>query len=190
MLALLGVAGGIALVTVDLNLPPSSAVLFGVIGVGGLTWAGYLVSRKFRPPQFGWPLVATLLVLYAGVVLIGFPVFRETRPGADLGVWLQARVAPDDHIVIYRQGRWKASLRFYAEHPVQQTDQKEELLATWTSPGRTYAVLIESDLDALKQAGLPVIEVHSERAIVGTTGSLLRTQIWGRVLVVTNKPPD
>ena len=187
VLAAIGVVGGVALATVDLNLPIFSAAIFAAISIGGLSWVGYLLTKTLRPSRAGWPLVATLLVLYSGVVLVGFPVFKETRPGADLGVWLQSRADPTDHIVIYRQGRWKASLRFYAQHPVQQTELSEELLATWTSPGRTYAVMIESDVEALRQAGLPIIEVHSEPAVIGTKGRYLRTQIWGKVVIVTNR---
>ena len=188
VLALVGVTGGVVLASIDLNLPMASAVLFAAIAAGGIWWAWTMIARRFRPSPIGWPLVVTLLVLYSGAVLIGFPVFKETRPGAELGLWLQAHVQADDHIVIYRQGRWKASLRYYAQHPVQQTEVKDELLATWTSPGRTYAVMVESDLEALKQAGLPVIEVNSEPAIIGTKGRYLREQIWGKVVIVTNQP--
>ena len=188
ILVALGVVGGIALTTVDLHLPAVSAVIFAGLAIGGLTWAGYLVSRKFRPSASGWPLVATLLVLYFGLVFVGFPVFKETRPGANLGVWLQSRVQADDHIVIYRQGRWKASLRFYVQHPVQQTELTDELLATWRSPGRTYAVMIAADVDVLRQAGLPIVEVHNEPAIIDTKGRYLREQIWGKVVIVTNRP--
>lgn len=188
LLGAIGAIGCIALVSVDLHLPTISAAFFVAVSLGGLAWVWYLFARDFQPSRNGLPLAATLIVLYAAVVHVGFPVFKETRPGADLGVWLQSRVVPTDHIVIYRQGRWKASLRFYAQFPVQQTDKAEELLTTWKGPGRTYAVLVESDLDVLRQAGLPVIEVHSEKAIVDTTGRYLRTQIWGKVVVVTNQP--
>jgi hypothetical protein len=188
LLAVLGVVGAVALVSVDLNVPTLSAsIVLSVLVVGGLGWVGYLLTRKFRPPRAGWPLGATLLVMYAGVVLVGYPVFKETRPGADLGTWLQSHTDAPDHIVIYRQGQWKASLRFYARHPVQQTELADELLATWRSPGRTYAVMVDSDVNVLRQAGLPVIEVHSERAVIGNAGQYLRTQIWGKVVIVTNQ---
>jgi len=188
VLVLLGIIGAVALASVDLRLPTvASGIVLAFITAGGLAWVVYLAARRFRPSRAGWPLMATLLVLYGGVVLIGYPVFKETRPGADLGVWLQSHIDAPDHVVIYRQGRWKASLRFYAQHPVQQTERLDELLATWTSPGRTYAVMIESDVDVLKQAGLPVIEVHSEPAIIGNVGKYIRTQIWGKVVIVTNR---
>lgn len=188
LLGVIGVVGVIAFLEVDLNLPPATLGVFSAVGLGGLGWAGYLAARKLRPSALGWPLIATLIVLYGGVALVGLPVFDETRPGHKLGVWLQSRVEDADRVVIYRQGRWKASMRFYAEHPVQQTDFANELLATWTAPGRAYAVMIESDVEALRQAGLPIIEVHTEPAIVGTRGRYLRTQIWGKVVIVTNRP--
>lgn len=190
VLAALGVLGVVVVATIDLSLPPISMALFLGIALASLAWVGFLRARQFRPTLKGWRLIAILLALYAGVVGVGFPALNATRPGAQLGRWLRPRVAAADHIVIYRQGRWKASLRFYVRHPVQQTELAKELLDTWQSPGRTYVVMAESDLDALRQAGLPVIEVHSERAVVRNRGRYLRTQIWGKVVVVTNRPPS
>lgn len=185
----IGAAGVRALFSVDLRLPRSSAAIFLTVAAGGLAWVAYLLARKLRVPRASWALILPLLVLYGGVVLVGFPAFERTRPGADLGKWLRPRVETADHIVIYRQGRWKASLRFYVDHPVQQTDVVADLLATWTGPGRTYAVMRKRDLPILNQAGLPVIWLHTEPAIVGNTGRFLRRQIWGEVVIVTNRPP-
>ncbi len=186
----IGVAGIAVLYNVDLRLPRSASSIFMAVVAGGLAWIAYLFARKLRVPRAHWAVAIPLLVLYAGVVLVGFPAFRETRPGAAMGMWLQPRVKPSDYLVIYRQGRWKASLRFYAQHYVQQTDDKEEMLKTWKQPGRTYVVLTESDLGDLRDAGLPVIVVHEEPAVVGNTGKVIRQQVWGKVVVVTNKPPD
>ena len=63
-----------------------------------------------------------------------------------------------------------------------------ELMAMWTGPGRTYAVMIESDLAVLEKAGLPVIRVHAEPATIGNRGRYIREQIWGEVVIVTNRP--
>jgi len=40
----------------------------------------------------------------------------------------------------------------------------------------------------LRQTGLPLFQVHAEPAIVGTTGKVIRRQIWGQVVIVTNQP--
>jgi hypothetical protein len=189
-LALIGIGtlGVVAYYSVDLRVPPSAVAICAAIGLGGLAWLVQLSLRKFRVPTTAAVLMATMLVILGGVRLVGLQVFDETRPGSDLGVWLKPHVQPDDHIVIYKQGRWKASFRFYVEHPVLQTDFENELMAMWTGPGRTYAVMIESDLAVLEKAGLPIIRVHAEPATIGNRGRYIREQIWGEVVIVTNRP--
>jgi 4-amino-4-deoxy-L-arabinose transferase-like glycosyltransferase len=136
-----------------------------------------------------WPLVAAMAVVFAVAVQIGLPYFDSTRPGARLGKWMKPHVTAGDHVIIFNQGRWKASFRYYADHPVQQTVLRNELLDAWRQPNRVYGVLIESDLQVLRDAGLPFRIVYSEPAVVANTGRLIRRQIWGNALVITNEPP-
>ena len=89
--------------------------------------------------------------------------------------------------MIFRQGRWKASLRFYVEHPVQQTTIDAELLEAWRRPGTVYGIMLEKDAAVLRAAGLPATVVHAEPAIVGTRGKVIREQIWGEALVLVNR---
>jgi 4-amino-4-deoxy-L-arabinose transferase-like glycosyltransferase len=137
-----------------------------------------------------WPILGALLILYACAVQIGLPYFDSTRPGARLGVWLSSRLTPDDHVIIFNQGRWKASFRYYADHPVQLTTVNQELIDAWRLPGRVYGVMIEADLQVLRDAGLPYRIVHTEPAVIANQGRLIRKQIWGDVVVVTNVPPS
>ena len=137
-----------------------------------------------------WPLVGALVLLYATAVQVGLPYLDSTRPGARLGMWLSTQVAPDDHIIIFKQGRWKASLRYYADHNVQQTTFDNELIDAWRMPKRVYGVMVEKDLQVLRDAGLPFRIVHTQPAAIGNTGKIIRTQIWGDVLVVTNEAPS
>ncbi len=136
-----------------------------------------------------WPLVGALMVVYGVAVAVGLPYLDSTRPGADLGRWLKPQVAAADHIIIFNQGRWKASLRYYADHPVQQTTLTNELIDAWKLPKRVYGVMVEKDLQVLRDAGLPFRIVHTEPAVVGNTGKYIRKQIWGLVVVATNEPP-
>ncbi len=188
LLLVIGWAGVRALYTVGLRLPPGALAICLAVIAGGVVWIAYLYTHELRVPRNIGVLVVPLLILYGGVVLVGFPAFDGTRPGADLGKWLRPRVEAADHIVIYRQGRWKASLRFYVDHPVQQAERRAELLATWNGPGRTYAVMRKRDLPILSRTGRPVIWLHSEPAVVGNVGRFLRRQIWGEVVIVTNRP--
>jgi hypothetical protein len=137
-----------------------------------------------------WPLVGALMAVYVAAVLVGLPYLGDTRPGADLGVWINSQAAPGDHVIIFNQGRWKASLRYYADHPVQQTTIESELIDAWRLPKRVYGVMVEKDLDVLRDAGLPFRIVHKEPAVIGNTGRWIRHQVWGDVLVVTNDPPS
>lgn len=184
----IGGAGTFAYYTADLRVPPTAVGVCVAIAAGGFGWLLLMARGRWRVPATATVLMATMLVVFGGVRLVGLQVFDETRPGSNLGKWLNPHVQPDDHIVIYKQGRWKASFRFYVEHPVLQTDFENELMAMWTGPGRTYAVMIESDLAVLEKAGLPVIRVHAEPATIGNRGRYIREQIWGEVVIVTNRP--
>lgn len=135
-----------------------------------------------------WPLVGALVILYAFAVQVGLPFLDSTRPGARLGVWLSSHAKPEDHVIIFNQGRWKASLRYYADHNVQQTTFNNELIDAWRLPKRVYGVMIAKDVQILKDAAVPYTVVHTERAAIGNTGRIVRRQVWGDVLVVTNEP--
>ncbi|MBW8869025.1 MAG: hypothetical protein JF610_17130 [Acidobacteria bacterium] len=92
-------------------------------------------------------------------------------------------------MIIFNQGRWKASLRYYADHPVQQTTLVSELTDAWRLPKRVYGVMVNDDLKVLRDAGLPYTIQHAQIAVIGNTGrGLLREQVWGGVMVVTNEP--
>lgn len=184
----IGAAGTFAYYSADLRVPPTAVVICVSIALGGLVWLAHIARQRWRVPATGTVLMTTMLVVFVGMRLVGLQVFDETRPGSNLGTWLKPQVQTDDHIVIYKQGRWKASFRFYVEHPVLQTDREDELMAMWTGPGRTYAVMIERDLEVLQKAGLPIVRVHAEPAIIGNRGRYIREQIWGEVVIVTNRP--
>jgi hypothetical protein len=102
---------------------------------------------------------------------------------------MKPQVTADDHVIIYNQGRWKASLRYYADHPVQQTTLANELIDAWRLQKRVYGVMIEDDLKVLRDAGLPYTIQHVQIAVIGNTGrGLIRKQVWGGVFVVSNDP--
>ena len=187
----MGVAGLFQILRADLRLAPATLALPGLILVAGVWLAGTFVVNGFRlspRSRVWWPLVTTLGVVYLTVLLGGLPLLKSTRPGANLGVWLKTQVAADNQIIIFNQGRWKASLRYYADHPVQQTTRNEDLIAAWRLPQKVYGVMIGEDLKVLRDAGLPFRIVHTEPAVIGNIGRLIRRQIWGDVVVITNEP--
>lgn len=182
-----GVAGTVILEDVDLHQPAHAVLLPVALGVGGGAWLVTLWRARLTVPRRGVALFATLVAVYVGVVLVAVPIVDATRPGARLASWLAARVQPTDHVVIFKQGRWKASLRFYVAHPVQQTTIDAELLEAWRRPGTVYGIMLEKDAEVLRGAGLPATVVHAEPAIVGTRGKVIREQIWGEALVLVNR---
>jgi 4-amino-4-deoxy-L-arabinose transferase-like glycosyltransferase len=187
-----GVAGIFEVMRADLRLPATTVALPGLVLVAAVWLAATLVVRGFKVSRsrIWWPLVTTLGVVYLTILLGGLPVLKSTRPGANLGLWLKSQVSADSHIIIFNQGRWKASMRYYADHPVQQTTVNDELIAAWRLPTRVYGVMIEPDLHVLRDAGLPYRIVHAEPAVIANLGRLVRRQIWGQVVVVTNDPPS
>lgn len=189
-LVAIGIVGSVAIYRVDLAFPPMAVAMPVFIGVGGIAWLAVLWRTRFEVPRSMAVLAAALLVIYVGGVLVALPVFDSTRPGANLAKWLRPHLQQTDNVVIYKQGRWKASFRYYLEHPVLQTDFSTDLFAKWKSPNRTYAVLNDRDVEVLRQSGLPMFLVHDAPAIVGTKGKIIRSQVWGKVLIVTNQPPQ
>jgi 4-amino-4-deoxy-L-arabinose transferase-like glycosyltransferase len=188
-----GVAGMFEVLRADLRLPAATVAFPGLILASGVWLATTLVARGFRvSPRYRvwWPLVTTLGIVYITVLLGGLPLLKHSRPGANLGVWLKSQVSADSRIIIFNQSRWKASLRYYADHPVQQTTLSSELIDAWKSPTRVYGVMVEEDLKVLRDAGLPYRVVHSEPAVIANRGRLIRRQIWGVVVVATNAPPS
>jgi 4-amino-4-deoxy-L-arabinose transferase-like glycosyltransferase len=137
-----------------------------------------------------WPLVGALVLVYAVAVQVGLPYLDATRPGARVGTWLSTQARPEDHVVIFNQSRWVASVRYYSDHHVQQTTFNNELIDAWRLPKRVYGVMVEKDLQILRDAGLPVSIVHNQPAVIGNKGrGLIREQVWGSVVVVKNQPP-
>lgn len=190
LILLIGVAGTLELLKADLRLASYTVIFPILILIAGVVLAATLLVSRFKQSRAWWPLVGALSVFYLTVLMAGLPLLDITRPGAELGVWLKSQAAAEDHIIIFNQGRWKASLRYYADHPVQQTTLDNELIDAWRLPKRVYGVMIEKDLQVLRDAGLPFRIVHTEPAVIANQGRLIRKQIWGDVLVVTNDPPS
>lgn len=187
LLVVIGVAGTVVLGDIDLRQPGYAVLLPIALGVGGVAWLATLWRTRSAVPRAGTALFVTLLALYVGALAVAVPIIDATRPGARLGSWLAPRLQASDHVVIFRQGRWKASVRYYVGHPVQQTTIDDELLEAWRRPGTVYGIMLEKDVAVLRAAGLAATVVHAEPAIVGTRGKVVREQVWGDALVLVNR---
>jgi 4-amino-4-deoxy-L-arabinose transferase-like glycosyltransferase len=188
-LVLVGVAATLALVETDLRASAWTFVVPAAAIVSGVLWGAGLVRTRFRPAlRDARLLFAGLLVMYAGVVLFGYPAYTQTRPAARLGQWLAPRVAGDDSVGIYRQLRWEASFRFYAKRPLMKLEKADDLEAVWRWSSRVYCLMLEEDVAALRARGFEVYVAYAEPGVIGTSGRGFRRQVWGPVLIATNHP--
>jgi 4-amino-4-deoxy-L-arabinose transferase-like glycosyltransferase len=183
-----GSFGGVYLSKLGLALPPAAFVLPFAIFAGG-------VGLMFQAQRVGWRvppgtgvLLAALLVSYATVVVVGFPVLEQVRPTAQVARQL-ARATPDSAPVgLYRLERWRGSLRYYLNRPIQRLETLEDVRDFLAQPQPAYVVMLRRDYVDLRTKNVPVHLLSAHRAVVGTTGRGLRKQRWGFLVVVSNVP--
>jgi len=183
-----GSFGGVALAHLNLALSAWALVLPFAIFAGG-------VALLFQSERIGWRvpagvgvLVVMLLVSYATIVAVGFPALEQVRPTARVARQL-ARVASSSAPVgLYQLERWRGSLRYYLNRPIQRLETVDEVSAFLSRPEPVYVVMLRRDFLELRAAGAPVHLVTAHRAVVGTSGHGLRRQRWGFLVVATNVP--
>lgn len=185
------VAGGsftsVYLWKLDLQLPPLAIVLPLALIAGGAALLFQSARLHWRVPRRATVLVTMLLVSYATVVVVGYPAMEQMRPTARVAEQLRYETAGDAPIGLYRLERWRGSLRYYLNRPIQRLETVEEARAFFGQSRTVYAIMLRRDYLALREQKIPVHPMIAHRAVVGTTGRGLRKQRWGYLLVVTNK---
>jgi 4-amino-4-deoxy-L-arabinose transferase-like glycosyltransferase len=188
MLIVGGSFGGVALAHLNLALPVGAYILPLALFAGG-------VALLFQSERIGWRvpasvgvLVAMLLVSYATVVAVGFPALEQVRPTARVARQLARVSTPDSPVGLYQLERWRGSLRYYLNRPIQRLETVDEVATFLARPEPVYVVMLRRDYLRLRDAGAPVHLVSAHRAVVGTSGRGLRRQRWGFLVVVTNVP--
>jgi hypothetical protein len=177
----------VAYASVDLRLPRWSLVIPIAAAAGGIGWAVHLLLRRLTPTRHGLPLIATLLIVYGGIVQFGFAAYAQARPAPRLSSRLSNVVGPDDKVAVYRQGRWKASVRYYSGKHVVDIDTVENLRALWSGPDRVYCIMTGADATTLRAAGFALRITDHELGVIATKGQGIRQQVWGDVVVATNR---
>jgi hypothetical protein len=129
-------------------------------------------------------LVATLIVAYGTVVVVGLPVLERSRPTAPLAKWLAAN-SGDAPIGAYLLDDWRASIRYYSDRPVVQIKTPEALVEFFDRAPDAYVLMLDREYHALRRSGVELHEVGGRPAIVGRTGKYFRRQVWGRLVIVT-----
>jgi 4-amino-4-deoxy-L-arabinose transferase-like glycosyltransferase len=183
-----GALGGAYLFSLDLELPAVAILLPMSLAAGGV--AVFALRGPTGIPRTPAPVIICLTAAYGLIVLVGFPTLERVRPMAAIGRVLSKRVPADGEIATYRLERWRGSLRYYAHRPVRGLENQVELDDLLKSRSPVYIVMLRSDFETLRQAGMPVRALLRRRAVVKTTGRGLRKQQWDFLVVATNEPEN
>jgi 4-amino-4-deoxy-L-arabinose transferase-like glycosyltransferase len=187
MLVAVGAVLGLRLPDLGFNVPLTAYLLPAVLLAGGTWIAGHMLRDQFRPPPVADGPIGILVVTYAIVVVVGFPLFEKARPVRTVGSWLQTQSAREDAVGLYALDRWQPTLRYYGRHVLQRLDDEEAVRRFLAGPGRRWLVTRRDSLDALRTNVLggtqPDIAL-AVPAVVGTSGRGVRRQIWNDVVVV------
>lgn len=180
-----GSFGAVYLMKLGLELPPSALLLPAAIFAGGAGLLFQSERRGWRVPHGIGVVVAMLLVSYATVVAVGYPALEQVRPTAVVARRLARITAPTAPVGLYRLERWRGSLRYYLNRPVERLETADGVREFLSGPQPAYVVMLRRDYVELRQH-IPLRLLTSHRAVVGTTGRGLRKQRWGLLVVVSN----
>lgn len=185
VLIAMGAVAGYSIFDLGLELPAAALSMpVALAAGGGLLTAIFLRRRAVSPVLFGC-LVTTLLVIYAGVAAVGLPVLERTRPTADLAASLRPKLGTGEHVGLYRLEKWRFSLRYYLERPVQRLQSSEDVRKFLATRGG-YVLMLDEDFTRLRKDGISLRSVAERPAVTGTTGRGLRRQKWGALVVATS----
>jgi hypothetical protein len=168
-------------------LPAGALLLPLALFAGGVALMFQAERRRWGVPAGAGVLVTMLLVCYSTVVVVGFPVLEQVRPTARVARILARSTPPTAPVALYRLERWRGSLRYYVNRPVQRLETIDEARVFLQQPNQVYVVMLRRDYLELRKH-IPVHLMTAHRAVVGTTGRGLRKQRWGFLVVATNVP--
>ena len=183
-----GSFAGVYLSEIDLALPATAFLLPVAIFAGGVGLLFQSERLRWRVPAGTGVLVAALLVSYATVDVVGFPALERVRPTRRVARVLARSTSPSSLVALYKLERWRGSLRYYLNRPLQRVDSVDDVQAFLAQPQQVFVVMLRRDYLDLRQQNIPVYLMTAHRAVVGTTGRGLRKQRWGFLVVVTNVP--
>jgi hypothetical protein len=185
VLVIASVVAAYSLFDLGLELPWSALLVPCSLALGGaVLFVKVYRDRLVSPVLFG-SLVTALLVIYASIAVIGLPVLERTRPTASVAQGLRPRLGADEHVGIYRLDKWRFSLRYYLERPVNALETSGDVQKFLTTQ-RGYVLMFDEDFEKLKKDGLKLRAVSEQPAVTGTTGKGLRRQKWGSLVVATS----
>ncbi len=182
VLIAIGGVTGYSLFDLGLQLPPVTMLMpIGIAAAGVVLMATIIRRRAVSPLVFG-SLVVTLLVVYACVAAIGLPELERTRPTAVVAEGLRPKLGADERVGLYRLEKWRFSLRYYLQRPVNQLQNPADVREFLHTRGG-YVLMLDEDFARLRNSGIKLRSVAERPAVTGTTGRGLRKQKWGALVV-------
>jgi hypothetical protein len=186
-LAAVGVVAGLFLFELGLDLPRTALLIPVSLTVVGTALAATIMQRYWVTSSLFASLLLMLLVVYGGVVTIGFSMLERVRPTAVVADGLRPRLTTDDQIGLYRLERWRSSLRYYLGRPVARLEDPDDLKRFLEGGSRGYVLMLGDDYEKLRKEGVNLERVTARPAVTGTTGKGFRRQKWGALVVATTE---
>jgi 4-amino-4-deoxy-L-arabinose transferase-like glycosyltransferase len=182
-----GAVLGWRLPDLGLDVPAAGFLLPVILIVSGLMLALRQLRHGLRPPALMNAPIGALVMVYAIVVAIGFPIFARTQPIKQVGTWLYARASAGDAIGVYRMDRWRTPLRYYATRPLTTLVSDADARAFLEAPGTRWLVTRRDSLTSLAVDRRVAEIVLAVPAVVGSRGTGVRRQIWSDVVVLRKR---
>jgi len=176
------VVAAYSLFDLGLELPPSALLIPLSLALGGSVVFVKMFRNRLGSPFLFGSLLSALLVIYASIAVIGLPILERTRPTASVATGLRGKLAANEHVGLYRLDKWRFSLRYYLERPVNALETSGDVQKFLTTQ-RGYVLMFDEDFEKLKKDGVKLRAVAEQPAVTGTTGKGLRRQKWGALVV-------
>jgi hypothetical protein len=185
ILVVAGIVAAVSLFDLGLELPRAAILIPISLAAGGLALETTILRRKAVTPAVFASMLVMLLIIYTCVLTIGLPLLERARPTAAVADSLRPKLADDDQIGLYRLEKWRFSLRYYLERPVDRLQEPDEVKEFLTNKGG-YILMLDEDFARLRNDGVNLRAVSERAAVTGTTGKGLRRQKWGALIVATS----
>jgi 4-amino-4-deoxy-L-arabinose transferase-like glycosyltransferase len=180
-----GVVSGFTIFDLGLDLPRAALLIPISLAASGVVMEATILRRRAVSATLFGTVIVMLLVIYGSVAAFGLPVLERARPTEALADSLRPKLAADDHVALYRLEKWRFSLRYYLERPLGRLQEPADVRKFLTDNGG-YILMLDEDFARLRQDGINLRSVDQRPAVTGTTGTGLRKQKWGALVVATS----
>jgi hypothetical protein len=180
-----GIVSGFSLFDLGLDLPRAAMLIPLSLAAGGVVLETTILRRRAVSPLVFGAVLVMLLVIYGCVLAIGLPVLERARPTEAVADSLRPTLSADDRVALYRLEKWRFSLRYYLERPLGRLQDPADVREFLTGKGH-YILMLDEDFARLREDGINLRAVSERPAVTGTTGTGLRRQKWGALIVATS----